>query len=111
MSTDITKSPVVIVTGASFILFELMKTYHFNAPSLATARAASNEPGSEEYHDVLTQLNDTDKSVGSIALVISLVFSITTNDYSIFILTLVCLGLLSFWRRNALHSTPTTQPR
>lgn len=108
---DITKSPVVVVTGASFILFELMKTYHFNAPSLATCRAASNSPESAEFSDVKTQIEDTDKMVFSIAIVISLVFSLTTGDYSIFILTLVALGLLSFFRRTALSSTPTTQPR
>ena len=111
MNTDITKSPVVIVTGASFILFELMKTYHFNAPSLAVCRAASNDRFSVEFMDVKTQLADTDTMVFSIALVISLVFSLSTHDYSIFILTLVSLTLLSFFRHRALNSTPTTLPR
>ena len=109
--SDITKSPVVIVTGASFILFELMKTYHFNAPSLATCRAASNSPDSAEFSDVLTQLNDTDSMVFSIALIVSLVFSYLTKDYSIFVMTLLTLALLSFFRRKALYSNPTTQPR
>ena len=108
---DITKSPVVIVTGASFILFELMKTNHFNAPSLATCRAASNDRSNAEFSDVATQLNDTDSMVFSIAVVVSLVFSYLTKDYSIFIMTLLVLALLSFFRRRALYSTPTHLPR
>lgn len=109
--SDLTKSPVIVVTGASFILFELMKTYHFNAPSLAVCRAASNHPESVEFSDVKTELRDTDKMVFSIAIVISLVFATTTKDYSIFILTIIALGLLSFFRHSALSSTPTTLPR
>lgn len=108
---DLKNSPVVVVAGASFILFELMKTYHVNAPSLSVCRAASNNPASTEFIDVKTQLNDSDKMVFSIALVISLVFAISTGDYAIFILTLVALGLLSFFRHSALSSTPTTLPR
>jgi len=109
--SDLTKSPVIVVTGASFILFELMKTYHFNAPSLATCRAASNDPEHSEFQDVLTQLNDTDSMVFSIAIIVSLVFSYLTKDYSIFVMTLLALALLSFFRRKALYSTPTQLPR
>ena len=102
---------IFVASAAAIVVFELIKTYERQAPSLAICRAASPDVYSIDHQDVKTQLNDADLTMGAVALIVGGTFAYQSKDWSILLLTLGGIAVLSFARHHILSSTDTSQPR
>ena len=102
---------IIVASAAAIVVFELIKAYERQAPSLAICRAASPDVYSIDHQDVKTQLNDADQTMGAIALIVGGVFAYQAKDWSILALAIGGILVLSLARHRILASTDTSQPR